>query len=143
MNGISSRPFGLRFEEHPIAKDFIPPIYDEDEDISVYFDRNGYKVPAVEYYGNLGTTTLTKVQNESSDEDPDLFKMGGTRTLTEIQNESSDSDDDLFTPFLGTITGTAVQSEQSDEDPSIDAGPKPPVTTRTVTNVVKEITDQD
>ncbi len=142
MNQAISIPFGLQFEEHPIAKNFTPPIYDDEEDISVYIDRNGNKVPSVEYYGNLETTTLTKVQNESADEDPTLFSADGTRTLTEIQNESSDSDDSILLS-LGTQTATFVQSEQTDEDPGIDTSPRPPLSTGTATKVAKEDTDKD
>jgi hypothetical protein len=143
MNKTTSLPFGLRFEEHPNVKDFIIPLYDEDEDISVVIDENGRKIPSVEYYGNLGTRTATKVQNEGTDEDPGSSNMGGTRTLTEVKDESSDSDEDRFSLILGTRTETFVQSEQSDEDPGIDVEPRPPLTTRTATSVAREDTDKD
>lgn len=143
MNRTTSLPFGLRFEEYPVAKEFTFPIYDEDEDISVYIDEKGKKIPSVEYCGNLGTRTETKVQNEGTDEDPSLLNMSETRTLTEIHNELSDSDDESFSFSMGTITGTFVQAEQSDEDPGIDTEHRPPLTTSTVTSVAREDTDTD
>lgn len=143
MNRTTFLPFGLRFEEHPVAKEFTFPIYDEDEDISVYIDEKGKKTPSVEYYGNLGTRTETRVQNEGTDEDPSLLKMSGTRTLTKIRDESSDSDDDSFSLFMGTKTETFVQAEQSDEDPGINTETRPPLTTSTATSVAMEDTDTD
>jgi len=142
MNRTSFLPFGLRFEEHPLSGDFDPPIYDEDEDISICIDEKGQKVPSVEHYWGLGTRTETKVANEGTDEDSRFSALRGTRTLTEIQNETSDSDDS-FLLSLATTTATFVSSEQTDEDPGIDTDPRPPLTTRTATSVAKEDTDTD
>ena len=144
MKNASLTPFGLLFEEHPIATDFIIPIYDEDEDISIIVDEGGHKKPYVEYFRNSGTKTLTKVANESIDEDRDSLKMGGTRTLTAVKSDdSSDSDEVAISLMLGTKTATFVQSEEADTDPGIDVVPKPPLTTRTVTAVAREDTDKD
>jgi hypothetical protein len=143
LNKPTSLPFGLRFAERPTANNFIVPAYDEDEDLSVVIDEKGRKISSVEYYGNLGTSTATKTQEEITDEDHDSFKLGGTKTFTHVNEEVSDSDDNHFSLILGTKTGSAVQSEQSDEDPSVDNTPKSPVTTKTFTNVVREETDSD
>ncbi|MGD0857294.1 MAG: hypothetical protein ABSA18_16095 [Dehalococcoidia bacterium] len=143
MEKPSSLPFGLRYEEHPVANDFVSSIYDEDEDISVVIDENGQKIPSVEYRGNLGTKTLTRLQNESTDEDPGTSKLGGTRTITAVQSESTDFDDGQYSLALSTKTTTFVQAEQSDEDPGIDVVSRPPLTTRTATKVAREDTDQD
>ena len=136
-------PFGLRFEENFAETDYIVPIYDEDQDISVILDEKGCKIPYVEYYGAIGTKTLTKVQSESSDEDQNSSVAGGTRTVTESSKESTDSDTDSFVVSLGTRTETFVRSEQSDQDPSTQFEPRPPLTTRTATKTVSEGTETD
>ena len=110
MNKTMATPFGLRFEERPTAADFIIPIYDEEEDISVVVDNAGHKIPYVEYYENLGTKTFTKVANKKPAGISNSLKMSGTRTLTEVQAKSSDSDDSSFSFTLSTKTQTFVQS---------------------------------
>lgn len=141
MDKKSPLPFGLQFEENPIDKEFVIPIYDENEDMSMVIDKHGQKIPFVEYCGNLGTKTATKVQNEGNDEDPD--SMDGTRTITRVKEESSDSDEDRYFHFLGTRTDTFVQSEQIDTDPGFDNESEPSLNTKTATSVSKEGTDED
>ena len=143
MKRTSALPFGLRYEEYPLARSFVVSEYDEVEGISVVVDGNGKKIPAVEYQGNLGTTTFTRVQAENTDEDPNSSKTGGTRTVTAVKAESSDSDEERYSLSLGTRTDTFVQTEQSDEDPGIDIVQRPPLTTGTATKVAREDTDQD
>jgi hypothetical protein len=143
MKKSSPTPFGFRYEEKPVANEVDCSIYDEAEDISVVIDDNGQKIPSVEYRGSLGTRTLTKVQNESTDEDPDTPAGGGTRTITAVRSESTDFDDDRYLLALSTKTETFVQKEQSDQDPGIDVVTRPPLTTRTATKVAREDTDQD
>jgi len=143
MNKPTSLPFGLRFAEYPAAINFIIPVYDEDEDISVVVDENGKRIPSVEYYGNAGTKTVTEVQSESTDDDQESMNMVLTKTATAVNEESSDSDEDQFSLFLSTKTYTFVQSEQTDEDPGLDTAPKPPLSTNTATKVVNEETDND
>jgi hypothetical protein len=136
-------PFGLRFAEQPAEKAYTIPTYDEEEDISVVIGEGGQKFPFVEYYPNISTKTATSVQEENTDEDQDYAKIVATGTATKVKEEVSDSDDEIFTAILGTKTDTFVQAEQTDEDPGVDSGPKPPITTKTFTNVAVEETDSD
>lgn len=70
---------------------------------------------------SLGTKTVTKVSDESSDDD--FMKnalANATKTVTRVRNEESDAD---FAPHnvrnaSGTHTVTNVGGEQSDTDPS-------------------------
>ena len=143
LNKPTSLPFGLQFIERPTANNFIVPVYDEDEDISVVIDENGRRIPSVEYFGNAGTKTFTKVQDEGTDDDQESLKAVGTKTFTEVHEESSDSDEDYFSFTLSTKTETFVLSEQTDEDPGVDSTPKQPIITGTATSVFREETDSD
>lgn len=144
MKKTDSIPFGFQFIECPTASNFTSPTYDEDEDLSVFINEKGQKIPSVEYYRGLGTKSMTKVQDESTDDDESSLRAAGTRTVTEVQEETTDSDDDQFSLFLNTKTATAVQSEESDDDPTFFSDPpKPPLTTTTHTYVLSEETDSD
>lgn len=144
MSEMDIKPFGLLFEEPIVSNDeFIAPIYDEDDDISIVHDENGSKRPYVEYYGKLATRTFTKADGENSDTDEPCAL--GTRTITEVRTEASDDDDDVSSIFLSTKTVTAVKVEQTDED---EDGFEPQrisliLGTRTYTRQAGEGTDRD
>ncbi len=136
-------PFGLIFEEPlhnlPIK---ILPVYDDIEDISVFIDEQGNKMPYVEYCGSLCTRTETRIVGETSDSDEEpeglrecnCYNMQGkiqlnskllhinsaigTKTTTAVEMEQTDEDVDrnYIFPLLNTQTATKTFGEGSDDD---------------------------
>lgn len=90
-------PFGLLFEEAARQyQEMIVPFYDEGNDIAYVVDSQGRHVPYVEYYGAMGTETLTEAKRETADTDwnPDETqrRLAGTDTFTEVAKEPTDKD---------------------------------------------------
>lgn len=146
MKYTTSLPFGLLFEEESVdsPNSIIHPLYDEDQDVSVWIDKEGNRIPFVEHLGVLSTKTATKTSSEGSDDDETLQFATSTRTITEENNEESDSDEDLnYSINLRTTTMTFDQSEQSDEDE--DRLPQSTffLNTKTDTRELNENSDED
>ncbi len=142
MNKNDVTPFGLLFEEQVIPTgEIATPVYDEDENISVIIDERGNKTPYVESNSNFGTLTITRIKEESTDDDEPQNALG-TRTLTEVKEEDSDVDD-MVNLFLGTKTTTSVKSEQTDNDPNEIHYELPIMSTITATKAANEDTDFD
>jgi len=135
-------PFGLLFEETmiPILEN-VSAVYDESEDINVIIDEDGNKTPYVEWKGNMGTKTETRIRGESMDDDEPPNPLG-THTITEVKIESSDIDD-MVNLFLGTKTITAVKAEETDDDPSEMNYSRKILGTKTLTKEHGEGTDDD
>jgi hypothetical protein len=146
MKNNNILPFGLLFEEEPTSNpNIVEPIYDEDNDISVVFDKRGNSFPFVEYSGITGTKTATKTINEGSDDDDEMITTNGTntRTVTETQAEEADSDNTFYSTILRTRTDTFDSSEQSDEDDNATYRLSSSTNTKTATSTFGEDTDDD
>jgi hypothetical protein len=147
MSNEKLLPFGLFFEESSTNEvNFIKPIYDELQDISIFRDNNGNVFPFVEEFGNVNTKTATKTVEENSDEDDLPNSSISTRTLTEVHTEDTDSDSDqkpLFSFLMQTRTATFDQTEQSDEDDELRSKWSHNLNTKTDTRELNENSDSD
>ena len=145
MRKNNIRPFGLLFEEKPASNiNIVEPIYDEDNDISVVYDKSGNRFPFVEYFGITGTKTATKTMEEGSDDDEMMTANNtNTRTVTETQAEETDSDNAFYSAVLSTRTDTFDSSEQTDEDNDSIYHSFPLINTKTFTRILNESTDDD
>lgn len=113
---LRMKPFLTQFATEKSAS-FEPTswIYDSDLDQNVFVSNSSN--PNIQF----GTSTLTRVSQESTDSDFSRHNQQmllGTKTITDVDVERTDTDYKDETPalVLGTKTVTGVNAEKTDND---------------------------